>query len=111
VKTGNNEAMKTMTAKLSEKLDLLDIKLRQYIQLNALIKQENTELDAQIQKLKANLASTNDKMLQLQRQLEQGRIELEQEEQDKEKQDKRLKKQLDQYINHVDECINWLEQS
>ncbi len=100
-----------MTAKLSEKLDLLDIKLRQYIQFNALIKQENTELHVQNQKLKANLASTNDKMLQLQRQLEQGRAELEQEEQDKEKQAKRLKKQLDQYINHIDESINWLEQS
>jgi cell division septum initiation protein DivIVA len=100
-----------MTAKLSEKLDLLDIKLRQYIQFNALIKQENTELHAQIQKLKANLASTNNKMLQLQRHLVEGRAELEQKEQNKEKQAKRLKKQLDQYINHIDESIGWLEQS
>ena len=100
-----------MTAKLSEKLDLLDIKLRQYIQFNALLKQENTELHAQNQKFKTNLASTNDKMVQLQRQLEQSKTELEQEEQDKEKQAKRLKKQLDQYITHIDECIDWLEQS
>ena len=42
-----------MTAKLSEKLDLLDIKLRQYIQVNALLKQENAELHTQIQKIKS----------------------------------------------------------
>ena len=58
-------------------------------------------------KLKANLATTNDNMSQLQRQLEQSKAELEQEEQDKVKQAKRLKKQLDQYIAHIDECINW----
>ena len=100
-----------MTAKLSEKLDLFDIKLRQYIHINALLKEENTELHTQIQKFKTNLAATNDKMLQLQRQLEQCKIELEQEEQDKEKQAKRFKKQLDQYITHIYECINWVEQS
>lgn len=100
-----------MTAKLSEKLDLLDIKLRQYIQVNALLKQENAELHTQIQKFKANLATANDNMSQLQRQLEQSKAELELEEQDKVKQAKRLKKQLDQYITQIDECIDWLEQS
>ena len=38
--------------KLSEKLDILEIKLRQYIQYNALVKQENAALTQQIQKLK-----------------------------------------------------------
>lgn len=98
-----------MTTKLSEKIDTLDLKLRQYLQYTELVKQENEDLQQQVLKLKTNLATVNDKMTQLQRQLEHSKLELEQEGQEKEKQSKQLKKQLGQYIQYVDECMEWLQ--
>ena len=100
-----------MTTKLSEKLDILDIKIRQYIQYTALVKQENASLEEQIQKLKTNLAAVNDKISLLQRQLEETKAEIEQEGLEKDKEAKRLKKQLNQYISYVDECVEWLHNS
>ncbi len=100
-----------MTAKLSEKLELLEIKIRQYIQYNGLIKQENADLTQQIQELKTNLATVNNKMSLLQRQLEETKTKLGIEEEGKNKESKQLKKQLDQYIKYVDDCVDWLQDS
>lgn len=100
-----------MTTKLSDQLDILEIKIRQYIQYTALVKQENADLNQEIQELKSNLATVNDKISQLQRQLEATKVEIAREEQDKQKEAKQLRKQLEQYVQHIDECLAWLQQA
>ena len=106
-----NPINENMTTKLSEKLDILEIKMRQYIQYNGIVKQENAELHQQIRQLNTNLAAVNDKISLLQRQLEETKTKLGIEEEGKNKESKQLKKQLDQYIKYVDDCVDWLQDS
>jgi uncharacterized protein (UPF0335 family) len=95
-----------------DKLDSVELKIRQLVQKMERLEGENAELEAENKRLKTELDKQNGAVRTLKNKLEKsqqimavpdggeptGRVEL-------------VKEQINQYIEEIDKCIEWLHKS
>jgi predicted nuclease with TOPRIM domain len=93
---------------LSEQIDSIELKTRQLAlkmervqRENAALQEENKKLKAELDRQKGTASALKDKLEKTQRALD-----LQREEQPAHSNE--LKGQLDQYIQEIDQCIEWL---
>lgn len=93
---------------VSEKIDNIELKIRQlalkldrFIQENNNLKNENERLKTDLDKQKGAVMTLKDKLDKTQGMLEKQHV-------NESEHSIELKQQLDQYIKEIDKCIEWL---
>ena len=96
---------------LSEKIDNIELKIRQlalklerFRKENADLTQKNEQLKAELDKQKGTVSALKDKLTKTQGVLERQEV-------NESEHSQQLKQQLDQYIREIDKCIEWLQNS
>ena len=92
---------------IEQKVRLLTTQLGKIERENSILTEKNRELMAQNRTLQTNLLLSNSEISHLQTQLEtENKIEKGKEGQ---KQNPNLKREISQYIQEIDQCIEWLQ--
>ena len=92
---------------IEQKAHLLTAQLEKLERENSLLTEKNRELAEQNRTLQTNLLLSNSEISHLQTQLEtENKIEKGKEGQ---KQNPNLKREISQYIQEIDQCIEWLQ--
>jgi len=93
---------------LSNKLDEIELKLRQLALKVERLENSNRSLLEENQQLKAEMAKGGSKSSDLQLQLAKAQQALAQKRADDPEESKKLRKEIDRYIKEIDQCIEWL---
>ncbi len=93
---------------LLERIDNIELKVRQLAQRLERLKQENAGLRQENTTLKADLDRQRGTVSALSNKLEQSQRALGAQREVQPKQSKELQQQLDQYIEEINHCIEWL---
>ena len=93
----------------SNKLEQIELKLRQLaLKIERLEKAKNDLLEEN-QQLKSDLKKRNDTIDALELQLKKTNEVLELKQMDEPESTKKVRKELDRYIKEIDKCIEWLD--
>lgn len=91
-----------------ERIDRIELKVRQLVQRIERLKLENAGLKEENQKLKADLDRQRGTVSALTHKLEQTQQSLDTQREGQPKQSDQLKQQLEAYIEEINACIEWL---
>lgn len=94
---------------ISEKILQIETKAEKLASVVALLRSENAALKEQNEKLKATLSKNEEMVVDLKHQLEKTQQALDGKREHDPELNVKLRKQLDKYIEEIDKCIEWLE--
>ena len=102
--------MMTQSPKMNflERIDNIELKVRQLVQRMARLRQENAGLKEENQKLKADLDRQRGAVSALTHKLEQTQRSLDTQREGQPEQSDQLKQQLETYIEEINACMEWL---
>ncbi|MFN7117873.1 MAG: hypothetical protein ACK4TA_13820 [Saprospiraceae bacterium] len=93
---------------LTDKLESIEIKVRQLALKQERLQRENAALQLENQQLKAGLDKQEATIIALKDKLETAQRALENRAEEEDEQSQQLKQLIDQYILEIDKCIEWL---
>ncbi|NRB51503.1 MAG: hypothetical protein HRU41_27775 [Saprospiraceae bacterium] len=93
---------------VTEKIDNIELKIRQLAQKVDRLNEENNSLKAENERLKTDLDKQKGAVLTLKNKLDKTQGMLDTQHVSETADSEQLKKQLDQYIKEIDKCIEWL---
>lgn len=93
---------------LNERLEHIEIKVRQLALKQERLQRENTALQIENQQLKAGIDKQEATVIALKNKLETAQRALEDRVEEEDEQSQQLKQLIDQYILEIDKCIEWL---
>ncbi len=96
---------------LSEKIDNIELKIRQLALKVERLRNENIDLSKKNEQLKAELDKQQGAVSALKDKLTKTQGVLERREVNETEHTQQLRGQLDQYIKEIDKCIEWLQNS
>lgn len=93
---------------LNEKLESIEIKVRQLALKQERLQRENAALQVENQQLKAGIDKQEAMVIALKDKLETAQRAFEQKAEKEDEQSQQLKQLIDQYILEIDKCMEWL---
>lgn len=93
---------------LNEKLESIEIKVRQLALKQERLQRENAALQTENQQLKAGIDKQEATIIAFKDKLETAQRALENRAEEESEQSQQLKQLIDQYILEIDKCIEWL---
>ena len=97
--------------KLSEKMDTIEMKVRQMALRLQRVQKENDKLVEENGKLRTELSKYSNKTNDLEKKLQRTTIALEEKQENDPEHSKKLRKEIEQYIKEIDKCIDRLKNS
>lgn len=94
---------------MTQQLDNIEQKVRQLAAAMDSLRQQNATLLKENNKLKAELEAQHERIGELTERLTNSQQALAGQRGDDSESTQKLKKQIDQYINEIDKCIEWLQ--
>lgn len=94
---------------LRQKIEGISAKVRQLIAENKRISSENEQLRGELKKLNATISQNEEMVASLKLQLGKTQNALNQKQANSPEESKQLRKKVDKYIEELDKCIDWLE--
>jgi len=94
---------------LSDKLNSIELKVRQLALKLERLQNENAELLEENKVLKKKVENRINKTTVLEEKLTKTQVALDKRRDDDPKSSKRMRKEVDQYIKEIDKCIEWLQ--
>jgi predicted nuclease with TOPRIM domain len=94
---------------LTLQLENIERKVQQLAERLTALRKENTALTLENNKLNAGLEAQQERIGELTLRLSNTQRALAQQRGDETESSQRLRKQIDQYINDIDQCIEWLQ--
>ncbi len=94
---------------LSEQLGNIELKVRQLALRLERLQNENKTLLQENTKLKAELSNKDDKLSQIEQKVAKTQVALEEKRENGPERSMKLRKEIEQYIDEVDKCIEWLQ--
>ena len=96
---------------LSEQLGSIELKVRQLALRLERLQNENKTLLQENTALKTELDKKENKLSQIEQKVAKTQVALDEKREDDPGRSKKLRKEIEQYINEVDKCIEWLQKS
>ena len=96
---------------LSEKMDTIEMKVRQMALRLQRAQKENDKLADENEKLRAELSKYSNKTNDLEKKLQRTTVALEEKQENDPEHSKKLRKEIEQYIKEIDKCIERLKNS
>ena len=96
---------------LSDKLSNIELKVRQLALKLERLQNENNTLTKENNDLKTELNKKDSKLGLMQEQVAKAQYALEKKRENDPEHSEKLRKDIEQYINEVDKCIEWLQKS
>jgi len=93
---------------LTDKLESIEIKVRQLALKQERLQRENAALHTENQQLKAGIDKQEATVIALKDKLETAQRALTERAEEEDEQSQQLKQLIDQYILEIDKCIEWL---
>ena len=94
---------------LTDKLNNIELKVRQLALRLERLQNENNTLLLENKKLKSELLQNTDKLGQMEEKVVRSKVALDSKRDSGPDYSKKLRKEIDQYINEIDKCIEWLQ--
>lgn len=94
---------------LQQKIEGISAKIQQLVAENGRISDENELLRAELKKLNATISQNQEMVASLKLQLGKTQIALNDKQANDPEESKILRKKVDKYIEELDKCIDWLE--
>jgi predicted nuclease with TOPRIM domain len=94
---------------LTQQLENIERKVQLLAERLTALRQENTTLTQENNKLSAEQEAQQERIGELTQRLSNTQRALAQQRGDETESSQRLRKQIDQYINDIDQCIAWLQ--
>lgn len=94
---------------MTQQLDNIEQKVRQLVAAMDSLRKQNATLLRENNKLKAELEAQHERIGELTERLTNSQQALAGQRGDDSESTQKLKKQIDQYINEIDKCIEWLQ--
>lgn len=94
---------------MTQQLENIERKVQQLAERLTTLRRENAELAQENNKLKAGHQALQERIGELTQRLSNTQRALAQQRGDETESSQRLRKQIDQYINDIDQCIAWLQ--
>ena len=94
---------------LTDKLNNIELKVRQLALRLERLQNENNTLLLENKKLKSELLQNTDKLGQMEEKVVRSKVALDSKRDNGPDNSKKLRKEIDQYINEIDKCIEWLQ--
>ena len=94
---------------MTQQLENIEQKVRQLAEAMTALRQQNAALLKENNKLKAEYEAQHERIGELTERLTNSQQALAGQRGDDSDSNQKLKKQIDQYINEIDKCIEWLQ--
>ncbi|MBK9014328.1 MAG: hypothetical protein IPM82_09665 [Saprospiraceae bacterium] len=94
---------------MTQQLENIEQKVRQLVEAMTALRQQNAVLSKENNKLKADLEAQQERTGELTERLTNSQQALVGQRGDDSESNQKLRKQIDQYINEIDKCIEWLQ--
>ena len=94
---------------MTQQLENIEQKVRQLVEAMNSLRQQNAVLSKENNKLKADLEAQQERTGELTERLTNSQQALAGQRGDDSESNQKLRKQIDQYINEIDKCIEWLQ--
>ena len=94
---------------MTQQLDNIEQKVRLLVEAMNALRQQNAALSKENIKLKADLDALQERIGELTERLTNSQQALAGQRGDDSENTQKLRKQIDQYINEIDKCIEWLQ--
>ena len=94
---------------LQQKIEGISAKVRQLVAENGRISSENERLRVEMKKLNATISQNQEMVASLKLQLGKTQVALNDKQAKDPEESKQLRKKVDKYIEELDKCIDWLE--
>lgn len=94
---------------MTQQLDNIEQKVKQLLEAMTALRQQNASLLQENNKLKAELETQHERIGELTERLTNSQQALVGQRGDDSESNQKLRKQIDQYINEIDKCIEWLQ--
>ncbi len=94
---------------MTQQLDSIEQKARQLADAMTVLRQQNASLLQENNKLKAELEAQHERIGELTERLTNSQQALAGQRGDDSENTQKLRKQIDQYIQEIDKCIEWLQ--
>lgn len=94
---------------MTQQLDNIEQKVRHLVEAMNALRQQNAALSKENIKLKADLEAQQERIGELTERLTNSQQALAGQRGDDSESTQKLRKQIDQYINEIDKCIEWLQ--
>ena len=94
---------------MTQQLENIEQKVRQLAGAMTALRQQNAALSKENNKLKADLEAQQERTGELTERLTNSQQALAGQRGDDSESNQKLRKQIDQYINEIDKCIEWLQ--
>lgn len=92
----------------SDRLESIELKVRQLALKQERLQRENSVLQAENQQLKAGIDKQEATVIALKDKLETAQRAFQEKAEEEDEQSQQLKQLIDQYILEIDKCIEWL---
>jgi len=94
---------------MTQQLENIEQKVRLLAEAITALRQQNALLSNENNKLKADLEAQHERIGELTERLTNSQLALAGQRGDDSESNQKLRKQIDQYINEIDKCIEWLQ--
>jgi len=94
---------------LQQKIEGISATVRQLVAENARISSQNEQLRSELKKLNATISQNQEMVASLKLQLGKTQSALNSKQASSPEESKQLRKKVDKYIEELDKCIDWLE--
>ncbi len=94
---------------MTQQLDNIEHKVKQLLDAMTALRQQNASLLQENNKLKADLEAQHERIGELTERLTNSQQALAGQRGDDSENTQKLRKQIDQYIQEIDKCIEWLQ--
>ena len=94
---------------MTQQLENIEQKVRQLVEAMTVLRHQNAVLLKENNKLKAELEAQQERIGELTERLTNSQQALAGQRGDDSESNPKLRKQIDQYINEIDKCIEWLQ--
>ncbi len=94
---------------MTQQLENIEQKVRQLAEVMTALRQQNAVLSIENNKLKADLEAQQERIGELTERLTNSQQAWAGQRGDDSESNQKLRKQIDQYINEIDKCIEWLQ--
>jgi regulator of replication initiation timing len=94
---------------MTQQLDSIEQKVKLLLEAMTALRQQNASLLQENNKLKAELETQHERIGELTERLTNSQQALVGQRGDDSESNQKLRKQIDQYINEIDKCIEWLQ--
>jgi chromosome segregation ATPase len=93
---------------IADRLESIELKVRQLALKQERLQRENSVLQAENQQLKAGIDKQEATVIALKDKLETAQRAFQEKAEEEDEQSQQLKQLIDQYILEIDKCIEWL---